>query len=560
MINNIYDYGKKFYVPFADPVSYNGKLFQAVPGAKYLHDYVALAESINNNPDIELGSYRKLILTDLWFVVYFILGVSCANHPFWVNACREIQTGPETNTLDLWSRDHGKTSCITIAETMQDILKSHAEDGKKTEDRIVILSYTRSLARSMVKVIKEMFETSVALKACFPDVLYQDPEKESPKWSELEGLRVKRRGYYKEETLEPWGLVDGMPTGRHFTKRVYDDIVTLDLVKTPEMMEAVKMSFDLSSNLGTMSGRCRVIGTYYHHDDPLVYIAAKKRQDGTPMFTKRLKPATHDGTFSGDLVYYTQEKWEELMSGNHYHIGTQQLLDPTPLGTNELRKEWLKTAPVELIPSDLYKFMLIDSAGTAGNRTDGRRADCWAIHLVGVDPYRDDMGASNVYLLDTIIEPLSHDEAMDCIVNMYCRSGRIRAVCVEKVGAMSMEIHVTNALRAKGKFISIDSNTLIILNPSGRKKAHRVAGALSYPLRNGKIYLSESLPRAYAERINMEMDKFPQSSYDALDALSYIYDILKDYKFPRREDDEEPKKEPWWKRRKETQQVNWRTA
>ncbi len=73
-------------------------------------------------------------------------------------------------------------------------------------------------------------------------------------------------------------LIEGMPTARHYTKLVYDDIVTLDLVNTPEIMEKVKRAYDMSRNLGQPDGseRIRVIGTHYHHDDPLVYIRNKK--------------------------------------------------------------------------------------------------------------------------------------------------------------------------------------------------------------------------------------------------------------------------------------------
>jgi hypothetical protein len=36
-------------------------------------------------------------------------------------------------------------------------------------------------------------------------VLWADPVKESPKWSEDEGIVVKRKGNPKEATVEAWG-------------------------------------------------------------------------------------------------------------------------------------------------------------------------------------------------------------------------------------------------------------------------------------------------------------------------------------------------------------------
>lgn len=513
-------------------ITLNGINFEPHPEAKYAHDYVKLAHKISAGED-ELSWFRDLFVNDLWFLVYFGLGVKCANNPFWVESCHDVETGPVTNTLDVWGREHGKSTIITIAETIQDILKSHMEGSTIEEERIAIFSYTRSAAFTFFRSIKSALESSEILRACFPDVLYDDPQNEAKKWGEETGIIVRRKSFAKEATLEAWGLLEGMPTARHFTKMKFDDIMTFDFAQSPETIQKVKDAFDMAHNLSTEGGRHRVVGTPYHHEDVIAYIEGKKLPNGEPLYHVRKKPTLEGGEFNGRPVYLSEERVDFLKAQSLQMFYSQHLLDPTPRGVQKLEGNMLRDVSPEEIPSGLYRFMLVDQAGERKGR-EYKRSDRWGIVVVGVEPYLDDVGASTIYILDLMLEVMDLVAGVDEVVRMYCRNGRIRELIVEKVGLSTTEVHIKNGLRAKGRYIDIDQG-IILAGPKGRTKVQRIE-TLSYPLRNDKLKISTAIPESYRSAMRMEMNKFPFWHEDGIDALSYLYDVLPHYTFPRLRD------------------------
>lgn len=537
-----------------EQIKINDMPFVPIPGVRYRLNPAMGIDIVRQGKIPERDVWRQYILKDLWFFVYFVMKWHKAHHPFIVNACNEIEEGQQTQTVDLWFREAGKSTIITVARSIQEVLRNPSE-------RICIFSYAKHPAIAFLRSIKHILESSEFLQACFPDILYKNPSRDSFKWSEIEGLTVQRPGFYKEASFEAHGLLEGMPTGKHFSLLVYDDIVTADLVNTPEIMERLKEKFDVSLNIGTFDGRHRVIGTPYHHEDTLAYIQNKRGQNGESLYCVRMKPATVDGTINGESVYLPEERLS-LLKTNRKQFYCQQLLDPTPQGEETLTFKYVKLINQCELPDNLYKFMVIDPSGSAGKQTQGRSSDDWACLVVGVKPEINDLGASDVFVIDGFIEMLNIDDALKRIVNMYLKHGRILKVGVEKIGAMTFEIHVANALRAKGKIVSQENGTLHILSPSGRKKTMRIEQNLIWPLNNGKLHISSSLPNAYVERIKLEMDKFPVWKDDGLDALAYAYDMIKEYRFAmdKLPDNAEDSYEFLRKIKKESSKYHWMTV
>lgn len=490
--------------------------FTPVKGCRYKIDYVQMARDISEGYwEDQWSPIKAAILDDLFFILYFVLEIKDANHPYVVEGCRQIQDGPRTKTLDIWAREHFKSTTITIAETLQDVLRD-------PEERVGIYSYARPPALRFVRTLKHILETNGILHKCFGETIWPEPTKQAFRWSEDIGLYLQRRGNYMEPTISGWGLTEGMPTGFHFTKRVYDDIVTADIADSPDVMDKVKEKFDMSEYTGTKDGRDRVTGTFYHHDDPLCYIRDKKNAEtDQSIYTTRIRP----GVVNAEALYLSPEKIA-VYQANPRTYRTQILLDPTPKSEQALNPGNLILIHPGRMPDKLWKFMTIDPAGTK------KGEDSWAIAVCGIEPYRDDQGASRMFILDLFCEPCNIADALDRAVEMYLRNGKIMGVGVEKVGASSTEIHVANALRAKGVTLSEKAGSLILVRTGGVKKEFRIESNLAWPLRNGKIGLSTGVKTAERERLFAEMRLFPFWHDDVLDVLSMQYQITKDYTFP----------------------------
>jgi len=175
---------------------------------------------------------------DRYFLLMALLQRKDGLHPWLFDRCREVEADPD-GYLDLWARYHWKTSIITYAGTIQEVVCD-------PDISVCIFSVTRPVATKFLRQIKQSFERNQLLKRVYADVLWPNPKADAPWWSEESGIVVRRspQNSKKEATVEAWGLVDGQPAGPHFDMLVYDDVVTRKSVTNAEMIQ--KTSNDAS--------------------------------------------------------------------------------------------------------------------------------------------------------------------------------------------------------------------------------------------------------------------------------------------------------------------------
>lgn len=480
-----------------------------------------------------LSAYRQLIRTDLFFLCYFVMENPLVNCPFGVNMCQMVESEPKSMTLDVWARGHLKSFLITQGETIQDIVRN-------PELCQVIFSYKKPKGDDMVAAIKRTLEKPIMTQT-FPDILYDNPERESPSWSVQNGIMVKRTSVSrKEKTVESYGVIEGMPTGGHWDILKFDDIETADLAKNPDQLQTLIEMYSYAQNLGTTKSRKRVIGTFYSHCGLLVYLKEKLDINGNLMYRTRIIPATHDGTREGKPVFLSQEELDVLKAETTFN--QMQLCNPTPMAMAKLEYNMLNFIDPKALPKNRIKFMIVDAAGDSSVQK-GVGNDAWAILCFGVKPAIDDLGNTEVYLEDLISDKMGLSEAIDAACQMYLKNGRIRVIGVEKVGNDTTYEHIRKALKAKGRHIEIGKGkrlgSMVLLSPSGRAKNRRIEAALDWPLKNSKLFISTAIESEKINLIKVEMDKYPFFHVDILDGWAYLYDILTNFQFQFQEEEEE---------------------
>ena len=322
---------------------------------------------------------RWLGRNDLFYLLIRVLRRKDVHHPWLFDRCRMVQASPNGH-LDLWAREHYKSTVITFALTIQDILNN-------PETTIGIFSHTRKIAKTFLQQIMREFEDNQLLRSLYSDVLWKNPRKDAPKWSEEEGIIVRRRLNPKEGTVEAWGLVDNQPTGRHFLIRVYDDVVTRDSVSTPEQIEKTTAAWELSENLGVKEeagGVARYIGTRYNLYD--TYSAMMERGAVVP----RVYPATDTGSFIGKPVFFSQQEWlKRVRNQSRSTVAAQLLQNPLADTDATFRAIWLR--PYEVRPRTVNVYIMVDpSLGRS------RTSDNTAIAVVGIS------GSGAKFLLDGV--------------------------------------------------------------------------------------------------------------------------------------------------------------
>lgn len=381
-------------------------------------------------------AFAELGRHDRFFLLTHLLHRADAVHPWLYARCREVEADTDDH-LDLWARDHYKSTIITFTGSIQEILRN-------PEITIGIFSHTRPIAKKFMNQIKTEFEQNADLKRIYPDVLYAHPSRESPSWSLDAGIVVKRKSNPKEKTVEAWGLVDGQPTGSHFGLGVFDDVVTRESVTTPDQILKTIECWELAQNLLSSSNPRRwMIGTMYKYGDP--HHQLKERKAVKP----RVYAATDDGTFDGKPVFLRPEVWEKKKAeSSAATIAAQQLQNPSAGKEQEMKPEWLR--PYEVRPRTLNVYILCDYAGSRASTGSSRTA----IAVVGHDVSR------NWYLLDGVCHKMDLGERWDWIKRFrkhwISQVGvQIVEVGYERFGAQSDIEHFKTMMDIEGEYFDI---------------------------------------------------------------------------------------------------------
>ena len=477
-----------------------------------------------------LSVVRTLCVSDL----YYLLVRACKRvdmlNEFAFARCREVEADPY-GYVDLWAREHFKTSVLTFGKNIQDVL----QDPERT---IGIFSHTRPIAKAFLRQIMRELEENKTLKAAFPDVLWDDV-RQSPKWSEDDGIILRRAGNPNEATIEAWGLVDGQPVSKHFWKLHYDDIVVQASVSGPEMIAKTLSRLEESYSLGqTVGGVKGMAGTRWHFNDAYRTVADR----GT--FKPREHPGRKGGTEDGESVFWSEEiHAEKRRDYGPYTYAAQILMNPKADALQGFKREWLRNYR-KLNESKLNWYLCFDGASSKKKGSDYTAG--WAVGL-GTD--------GNYYCVPIVRDRLNLKERADRVFEAH-RKYKPKQVRYEKYGLMSDIEHFQSRMEGENYRFTI---TEVAGQTSKQDRIKRLLPLFEA----GRIWLPESCYVTDWQRVPVDLVKaFVEEEYmafpvglhdDMLDALARICEPDLKLIWPK----EEAPRKPEPARRTQNQATAW---
>lgn len=468
----------------------------------------------------DVNQLRRLCLNDLFFLLTVALRRKDADNDYVYNRCREIEIDVN-DCMNLWSREHYKSSIGTFALLIQEVLRD-------PEVTIGIFSHTRPIAKAFLFAIKTELETNTFIKGLFKDVLYDDPQKESKKWSLDDGLIVKRKSSAPTCTLEAWGLVDGQPTSKHFAILNYDDVVTLSSVTSPEMIEKTTNSWRVSLNLGSEQagkpGRKRYWGTRYHQNDTYSQIietgSVKVKEFYPTSFGK------NDIDVAGEPLLMTRETLlQKRKSMGLYVYATQMLQNPAADRVQGFKVEWLQYYEMLRNNKNWNYYIICDPSGEKKKKT----SDYTVFVVIGLAPDK------NYYLVDMVRDRLSLNERTTCLFELIMKWNP-KKIGYEEYGKDSDIAHIKYVQEEKGFRFSVEPLAGHMPKPDRIRRMQPIFEASRFflPRRLPYITVAKQMVDLVQEFIAKEYIDFPVGSHDdMLDAIARILDDNLGATFPK---------------------------
>lgn len=327
-------------------------------------------------------------------------------------------------------------------------------------------------------------------------------------------------------TVEAWGLVDSQPTSKHFEILMYDDVVTVDSTRSPDMIEKTTQAWELSLNLGTATAKYRYAGTRYHFND--TYRTIMEREAAKP----RVHPATVDGTVTGEPVLLSIEVLNKKRKDmGSYSFASQLLLNPVADNNQGFLRSWLVFHGSKSF-EHVNRYIIVDPANEKKKSNDYT-----VITVLG-------LGAdNNYYTIDWVRDRLSLTERGNMLFYMH-RKYKPKDVGYEHYGMQADIAYLKDKMKR--------DNYNFKITPLGGNlaKVDRIK-ALIPIFEQGRMYLPETCYKTNYEGktedltevfLTHEYDTFPVCQHDdMLDCMARILHVHEDWKviWPRRYEDED---------------------
>ena len=346
---------------------------------------------------------RRLCKIDLYYLCYEVLDYRDLEEPLHNDLCNYLAwvEHKRKNSLLLIPRAHFKSTIATIGRCVQWILKDQ-------DTSIGLFSGDMKNARKFATEIRNQLQQNDLLKELFPEILFEEPKRQSDKWTtdEFNVRRTKKGIKKKEPTVKIFGLLQNIPTGDHFDHLIGDDIVDQTISSKEEQMKKIEEQLEYLIPLQkTPDDPIHLVGTRYHIrdayakliDDPFWSVYLRRDiENGKLIFP---------GRFTEDMLERTRIK-----IGN-YKYNCQYKLDPQDPSDKQFKLAWLRyyepMSPISLEKTYLSFILIVDPANK-----QKKESDFTAMIVLAIDH------EWNFHMVDGIHDKLNPKQRVDAVFEL----------------------------------------------------------------------------------------------------------------------------------------------
>jgi phage terminase large subunit-like protein len=262
--------------------------------------------------------------------------------PLHGDLCRYLQSveaSREPYHCVMLPREHFKSTIASVAYPIWRLVKN-------SDTRILIVHGRIGHAEKFLREIKWHFEYTERLRAMAPDVIWDDPRRDSPVWLTQE-IVLKRNQNDKVPSLSVTSIDSGF-AGLHYHLILLDDIVHEGNYATETTRQGTREARDHADHLLRRHGKIVNVGTRWHFADAhgdLVDGAGFKGSAPTGRFTGQVR-LMHRSVYDeqGEPIFPT-------------HWTKERLIDKQG---RTLKKEWQAQFLNDPNPADDAKFLESD--------------------------------------------------------------------------------------------------------------------------------------------------------------------------------------------------------
>ena len=456
---------------------------------------------------------RILCKKDLYYLATHVLGYKDLYRPYHEPICNSLLAYKAEWQLHLHPRGHFKSTLITIAESIQDILNN-------PDITILIANAILGNSIAFLRELKSHFIANERFRQLFPEFAVRDAAGEGT--TEAFTVPCRTKTWIREATIEVAGI-DKAVVSRHYDKIVFDDIVNDKNSSTDEQRQKIFDSYREFLSLLNPPGQVRLVGTRWHYYDLYGNILEEilnARKKGEKESFKIFKTICYADLETKEPLFptrFTKDYIEHLrQQQGPYIFSCQYLNDPQPDEEKIFSRKDLKLTPKVIIPPNtiLHTYVSSDPSVSQGDRSD----PCVILTIQA-------NANQEIFITRIIRDWFDPDGFIDSCLNVALQDRPIKfgfeVVSFQKTLKFFLE---KERLRRQ-----IPCPIEEIKRSTQISKQERIKRIQPY-LKAGKVYLvcdPSNLTTTEQEFLE-ELDTFPYGRYDdILDALADVIELIK---------------------------------